>query len=467
MGITDQTNKFLGIISTGISIDRLYSKANQARFSLNSSFVLLSEDLQLISARQEDQDFFQDKITSAITKDQAGLLPKPREYKGSKYYCYRKLKNWPFLILVGENSISLQNEFNNKVIPHVIQITIIAFLMLLFFYLVRRQIISPIVDLAKITKAISLGADNVAIPMYNSNEMNLLAEELIKLQNYTSELRVTKEKLESAQETLASSNQILERNVIERTASLEQDLAAKTQFLNNISHEVRTPIQGITAISEGLVENWYSFDEEKKYYYVQQVAINAQRLFGLAANLLDMSKLSANKMILNFQKIDFCFLVEDMLKEAMSLYVLDKNIQLSFNAVGPLYIVADQEKMIQVLRNLFANAIKFSPDNTKIIANASLTTMSFDSDNNERKYQVEAIHFTLADQGIGIPQEELQEIFEPFTQSSLTRTRSGGTGLGLAIVKEIILAHYGKIWAESDEHGSKFHFIIPILQYTP
>ena len=268
MGITDQNNKFLGIISTGISVDRLYSKANQARFSLNSSFVLLSEDLQLISARQEDQDFFQDKITSAITKDQAGLLPKPIEYKGSKYYCYRKVKNWPFLILVGENSISLQNEFNNKVIPHVIQITIIAFLMLLFFYLVRRQIISPIVDLAKITKAISLGADNVAIPMYNSNEMNLLAEELIKLQNYTSELRVTKEKLESAQETLASSNQILERNVIERTASLEQDLAAKTQFLNNISHEVRTPIQGITSISEGLVENWYSFDEEKDFIII-------------------------------------------------------------------------------------------------------------------------------------------------------------------------------------------------------
>lgn len=104
-----------------------------------------------------------------------------------------------------------------------------------------------------------------------------------------------------------------------------------------------------------------------------------------------------------------------------------------------------------MLRNLFFNAIKFTSDGGDIRITAEV-------ENN-------LMHFSLTDSGIGIPEEELLEIFEPFTQSSRTKTKAGGTGLGLSISKQIINAHHGEIWATNNAtQGASFHFTVPVDQ---
>lgn len=250
---------------------------------------------------------------------------------------------------------------------------------------------------------------------------------------------------------------ILEQKVQERTRELERALAAKTEFLNNMSHEIRTPIQGFVAISEGLVDHWSNFDEQKKLGLATQISSNAKRLKNLLGHLLDLSKFSAGKMILNFTKIDLNESILAMIDECKALYLIDKNIEFIFEEEKDVKIIADNERIAQVLRNLLINAIKFSANNSKI-----LVKIFKEERMNHLGAREDFIHFSITDFGIGIPEDELEEIFLPFNISSRTKTKAGGTGLGLAIARKIIDAHHGKIWAKNNpDGGSIFHFVLP------
>ncbi|MEK6734650.1 MAG: ATP-binding protein [Pseudomonadota bacterium] len=246
-------------------------------------------------------------------------------------------------------------------------------------------------------------------------------------------------------------NNDLEKKVHDRTAELKQALAYKTEFFNNISHEIRTPVHGFTAISEGLVDFWDELDEKKKYKYIQHIAENAKRLENLINSILDMSKFIADKMQVNLKEIDLNELVENIIEECNILYLTNKNIKINYIPKPDCIALADEEEMGKVLRNLFFNAIKFTPNNGTI--DASLVK------------DYEHLHFSISDTGIGIPNGELLTIFEPFVQSSRTKAIGGGTGLGLGIVKKIIELHNGKVWAENNSKaGAKFTFTIPIYK---
>ncbi len=250
-------------------------------------------------------------------------------------------------------------------------------------------------------------------------------------------------------------NSILEQKVAERTTDLETALKIKTDILNNVSHEVRTPISGITSISQGMVDDWDRLDNNKRKQYAIQVAECGRRLFSLMSNLLDLSKISAGKMVMDMQPANIKELVDEMIHECEMLYLNSSEITIDFRVIGNprLKTVADKDRLVQVLRNLFANAIKFTKrKNPKSVLHAMIS----ERDGN--------ILFELIDEGPGIPAGELESIFEPFVQSTRTNTGASGTGLGLSISKEIIEAHGGKIWAENNpEVGAKFSFIIPIV----
>lgn len=248
-------------------------------------------------------------------------------------------------------------------------------------------------------------------------------------------------------------NDSLEQKIKDRTLELEEALAAKTEFLNNMSHEIRTPIQGFTVLSEGLVAHWNSFTEVKKLNLASQVATNARRLASLVANLLDLSKFNASKMIMDFREISLNDLILSIISECKELYLDNKKIEINFDEYNEAVIQADENRLSQVLRNLLVNAIKFTPENGKIDISLKKTTL-----NNNR-----ALHFIISDSGMGVPEDEIEDIFEPFVQSSLTKTKAGGTGLGLSICKQIIKAHRGKIWAKNNRNamGASFHFVIP------
>jgi two-component system sensor histidine kinase ChiS len=249
-------------------------------------------------------------------------------------------------------------------------------------------------------------------------------------------------------------NESLEQKVQTRTKELEHALSAKTEFLNNMSHEIRTPVAGFLGISDGLVSLWDKLEDTKKFKYVQDIANAANRLSSLIGNLLDLAKFNSGKMVLDAKEIDLKLAVSEMIDECNILYMSNKKIEFEFICdATDSNLAGDRERIAQVLRNLFYNAIKFTNDNSVITARITDAQIK-----HER-----ALHFSIEDQGIGVPEEELTSIFESFVMSSRTKTKAGGTGLGLSIAKEIIDAHHGKIWASNNQSQSAtFHFIIPV-----
>lgn len=247
-------------------------------------------------------------------------------------------------------------------------------------------------------------------------------------------------------------NKALENKVLERTKELEIALTTKNELLNNLSHEVRTPVHGFTIISEGLVEQWHVLDESKKLRYATNIAQNASRLEKLISQLLDLSKYNANKMVMNFKRMDLNDSIKLIINECNRLYLFNRTIDIHFTSDNDkLEIIGDKEKLEQVLRNLLFNAIKFTHDGGIITIYSNIINQE--------------LYCSISDTGIGIPNDELISIFEAFSQSSRTKTGAGGTGLGLSISKNIIKEHNGHIWAENNkDSGSIFKFTIPIKQ---
>ncbi len=245
----------------------------------------------------------------------------------------------------------------------------------------------------------------------------------------------------------------IEAELIEKNRLLEEAIVAKSGFMNNMSHEIRTPVHGFMALSDGLAQHWDLFDENKKRMLAVQVADSAKRLGNLLGHLLDLAKFNEGKMILTSNKFNLIDSVNNIIEEAKVLYIRDKDIALNFNQTGSVMMHADAERISQVLRNIVTNAIKFSKEGSTIDIDLKETTL-------ENK---KAIEITIKDQGIGIPEAELNSIFDPFVESSKTANKAGGTGLGLAIVREIVTLHHGKIFASNNKDGgASFHVILPI-----
>lgn len=251
---------------------------------------------------------------------------------------------------------------------------------------------------------------------------------------------------------------ILEEIVRERTAELliAKDAAeaanrAKTAFLANMSHELRTPLHGILSFTRlGIKKNDVA-PPEKRLHYFQKINESAETLLTLLNDLLDLAKLESGKAAFEFGSTDLCVLVYKVIDEFNPL-ASERQITINFDRPpGRSQVVVDKLKMMQVLRNLLSNALKFSPDGGTI----RIGLRPEDGD----------WLFSLRDQGMGIPEEELETVFDKFIQSSKTKTGAGGTGLGLAISQEIIVAHRGRIWAENNpDGGAQFCFRIPAQQ---
>lgn len=253
----------------------------------------------------------------------------------------------------------------------------------------------------------------------------------------------------------------LEKQVTLRTAQFEEakniaELAnqEKSRFLANMSHELRTPMHAILSFSNlGLKR----VEDGKIKGYLEKIHISGSRLTTLLDNLLDLSKLEAGKVAPEFRKNNLTSIVSTSIAEVSSL-LLDKNISIKMDQKEALTAYFDSKLIAQVLVNMLSNAIKFSPADSRIEVMLQ---------RNSRQTE-EVLSVSIIDEGIGIPKDELEDVFDSFVQSSKTRSQGGGTGLGLPISKEIIELHHGKLWVESPpKHkstGTAFTFIIPVEQ---
>lgn len=225
----------------------------------------------------------------------------------------------------------------------------------------------------------------------------------------------------------------------------------KSEFLANISHELRTPLHGmISYASFGLVKSEKG-DRSKLRSYFDQISTSGANLLLLLNDILDLSKMESGMVTYQFDHWKLIILVMEVVEEFRAL-TDKKGLSISVHPVDfDDTLMIDKGKIAQVIRNLISNAIKSTnPRGTIEIG------IENDGDN---------IGLFVHDTGPGIPDGELETIFEKFVQSSKTKARDGGTGLGLAICKQIIEGHHGRIWAErGQEQGAVFKFIIPKRQ---
>lgn len=212
----------------------------------------------------------------------------------------------------------------------------------------------------------------------------------------------------------------------------------KSAFLANISHELRTPMHGILSFARFGQQKIETAPLGKLKTYFDEIHESGLRLMKLLNDLLDLSKLEAGKTEYAKKETDLSEIVSTVVSE-MAAFAEEKGLAIEVKP-APLMAVLDGDKLMQVLRNLISNAIKFSDRGTAIGIELSLTPA------NQALCRV-------SNRGVGIPAAELEAVFDKFVQSTKTRTGAGGTGLGLAISKEIVRQHGGRIWAESSPNG--------------
>ncbi len=246
----------------------------------------------------------------------------------------------------------------------------------------------------------------------------------------------------------------------EAKETAEEANHSKSEFLANISHELRTPMHGILSFSKFGMDKHKNISIEKIGSYFSKINSSGKRLLLLLNDLLDLSKLEAGQMKLQLNRVNLKHIILNI-KEEYTTLLSERQVQMKVhheNSV-PIEIQCDDGKITQVLHNIVSNAFKFSPEGSTININITSSTLGTEGD------ATPAIKVSISDEGAGIPEGETELIFDQFVQSSKTKSGTGGTGLGLAISKEIIALHHGRIWAENNEEkGATISFLIPQQQ---
>ncbi len=298
-------------------------------------------------------------------------------------------------------------------------------------------------------------------------ELNISLEQ--KVYERTMNLESINVELEAQKKELKTHRDNLENLVREKTKDLilAKDIAvaanrSKSDFLANMSHELRTPMHGILSFSKFGLSKYAKVDREKLKGYFENIYGSGTRLLKLLNSLLDLAKLEAGKEDFSFIETDINVIALSIKNELDALAV-EKNLKIKTNFLCEKLIVeCDGEKICQVIHNILGNAYKFTPEG-KSISILIENTQMIAGRKTVNSQLVDAVKVTISDEGIGIPDDELDHVFDKFAQSSKTDNGSGGTGLGLAICSEIIERHHGKIWAENNtDIGASFIFELPL-----
>ena len=266
-----------------------------------------------------------------------------------------------------------------------------------------------------------------------------------------------------------------------KSATLYQELKAtnkklerlerlKSEFISIVSHELRTPLTSIKNSLDIMLSGKCGEITPDYDKFLTMAKRNSQRLSGIINDLLDLSKIEAGKMDYHFKNMDVNSVI-DYVKTSLTVLAKDKSLELvTLEGQNLPQVSADSQRLEQVLTNLVSNAVKFTPEGKTItikseVVDAENITYPEMFASSIEKLQGKYVMISVADEGIGISKDNLLRVFDKFAQieNSLSR-KVGGSGLGLPIAKQLIEAHHGAIWCDSEpEKGSVFSFVVPIV----
>ena len=238
----------------------------------------------------------------------------------------------------------------------------------------------------------------------------------------------------------------LERNI----EDLQHAEQMRKEFVANVSHELRTPVTSIRSYAETLCEAGASINPETEQRFLEVIVRESDRMTKIVQDLLTLSRFDAGSIAFDFQKFSFEKSVQDVYNgQLLEAQKHRHNFGLNFDGDIP-EIVGDRARIEQVLINMLSNAIKYTPDGGRIRMTAGV--------------KGDSVWCTVRDNGIGIPKQDLDRVFERFYRVDKARSReSGGTGLGLSIAYEIVQRHDGKMTVNSQKgKGTSITVTLPI-----
>ena len=252
---------------------------------------------------------------------------------------------------------------------------------------------------------------------------------------------------------------ITEIELIESKLLAEKSSYMKTSFVANVSHEIRTPINGIVGMTT-LLKNT-NLDEDQREY-LDTIINSSDTLMSIINNILDLSRIEAGKILINNIDIDLNIFLNQIM-EVFGRIIKDKGILFKIHKNGevPDDIISDSVKMQQIISNLLNNSIKFTEYGSIILIVSIVSESEMEESNNDF-----FLKFEIRDTGIGISSENQNKLFKPFEQvDNSTTRRYGGTGLGLSICKNLVDVMNGKIGLISNEGiGTNVWFTIPLVR---